>query len=442
MFTNIQKFNCLYFEAILLTILFLFCWLYPQNIFGVAVVKDRNEAEQFSSLSGNDIFVPNIHTVLFHQKGRPLSYPVLPLGGETLLELSFDDLDENVNSYYYLVENWDALWQNQFLDVSNFLDGFRQNTLSDYQLSIGSAISYRHYRLEIPNANVAIKRSGNYLLKVFDGFTNRLVLSRRFIVFESKTDIMANVRAESRTDLRGGSHELLVDVALREERVMDVFSDISVIILPNGIWQQAVKIERPEFVRDTRLSYRQQINPYNEFRTVSLRELSANNPSIERVEIIKGITHVFLPSDRIRAGQPYTNVQDFNSLMLVDKFGAFDPNTESDYFYAHFRLQVPNPFLDGQVYVFGNLSGYAFSERNQLFYVPEAKEYRGSILLKNGFYDYQYVVSIPQTSEIDFFRLEGSYGQTENDYLILVYLRDVFSNTQTLKGFTIIKSRQ
>jgi len=413
------------------------------SIFFLNFLSFSQPLDSFTYSNARDaIFSPSIHSVFFYQTDRPLSYPFIPLNPNHSLVLSFDDLDEEVHNFYYRIENYDAQWNQRFTDIINFIDGFEQNFLNDYELSNTSAVSYRHYSLQIPNNDIRIKRPGNYLLTVYNASTHQPVLSRRFVVFDNEVEIKASVNPTSKGSFRFSEHELRIQINLMRLMVNDVFSDLSVVVIPNFVWEQSQTILRPEFINDKQLSYRHTIAPGNEFRTLNLREINQNNSSIERIQNIHGISHIYLSPDFIRANAPYAQSSDFNGLAFTNKIGSYNPDLDGEYFYVHFRLSVPQPFSDGNVFIFGALSSFSFSERNKMNYNPKAGEYQATLFLKNGYYDYQYVIAPnPDNSikTIDFQRIEGSFGQTENEYYVLVYVKDMFQNCQTLKGFTITK---
>ena len=49
------------------------------------------------------IYRPNIRTVKLFKYGDIYSYPVLQLGNNEQLELHFDDMDNDVKNYYYII---------------------------------------------------------------------------------------------------------------------------------------------------------------------------------------------------------------------------------------------------------------------------------------------------------------------------------------------------
>ena len=77
---------------------------------------------------------------------------------------------------------------------------------------------------------------------------------------------------------------------------------------------------------------------------------------------------------------------------------------------------------NSKIYVYGRFNNYALTEDNQLFYNAETDLYEAEILLKQGFYNYKYVV-LNGKNELEHAKISASYFQTENDYLIIVYFR-------------------
>ena len=67
-----------------------------------------------------------------------------------------------------------------------------------------------------------------------------------------------------------------------------------------------------------------------------------------------------------------------------------------------------------------------------MYYNPSMELYEGVLLLKQGFYNYKY---ISKTNEsIKKTNISGSHAVTENDYLVLVYYRDIGSKFDELIG--------
>lgn len=394
-------------------------------------------AVESGDASRDQINVPFIRSVQLHLDGAVMSYPAMALGGEAGLLLSFDDLDTLERVYHYTVVQYDARWQVANPRQSDYIQGFPQNTIDDYQHSIASVIPYRHFRLNIPNDDFVITQSGNYLLVVFEVSADQPLFARRFVVYEPLFPIEARLRATKAGDLTRAWHQIEAFADIAQARMADPHSDITLRIVPNGVWQLAVDAV-PTFVRGTELEYRVDIAPGNEFRTINLKELSENRADVLRLEYVQGAGNVLLPTDFPRAGTPFRSSADMNGRFHIEKLDAWDDDLNPEYFYAHFTLETPQPMLDGNIFIFGALTGYSLAPWSLMAYDMDAGAYHGQLLLKQGFYDYTYLFVPSFDPQPDFARVEGNFGQTVNDYLIYMYFRDRATATDRLAGFVVV----
>lgn len=111
-----------------------------------------------------------------------------------------------------------------------------------------------------------------------------------------------------------------------------------------------------------------------------------------------------------------------------------DDNTESDYVWVTFRLayDIQNP--RGTVYLFGSLSDWQFYDEFRMKYNDKSFGYETTVYLKQGFYNYEYVIVYDGSNAGDSSFIEGSHYETENDYTILVYRHDFISNYDKITG--------
>ncbi len=431
------------FGNIPVTILFALCFhshgnIYSQQLFPSQEVIDKTW--ESTSRNGDRVFVPHIQTVQFYLSGTPMTYPVMQIHGNSLLELHFDDVDSVQHNYSYSIEHFDALWQTPNPDINSFMDGFAINRIDNYEISGATSIPYRHYVLSIPNRDVVLKRTGNFLVKVFIDSPERPVITRRFSLYDNKIPVDASLRMTHLGSMKNNAHEITIQTDISRIQVGDIFSDLRVFIVPNYIWHQSVTDIKPLFVRGSSLTYEQSMTPGNEFRTLNLKEISENYSDVEQITIINGVQHIKLPVDHPRGTEKPKSRQDMNGRAFVEKFGAWEHNLDADYFYAYFTLKSELPMLDGNVYIYGALSNYSFNPWNLMIYNVDKAMYENRMLLKQGFHDYKYVHVTSHESRIDFERIEGNFAQTSNDYLIFVYNRDRATNLDELVGYTVVTS--
>ncbi len=70
---------------------------------------------------------------------------------------------------------------------------------------------------------------------------------------------------------------------------------------------------------------------------------------------------------------------------------------------------------------------------------PQEGIYEGSLLLKQGFYNYQYVVT---GGSGDMNQLEGNHGETENQYQVFFYYRPPNLQADLLIGYLNLDRNQ
>src|SRR6202012_4684776 len=76
----------------------------------------------------------------------------------------------------------------------DYLKGFSQIRIEDYQNSTIATTRYTHYHAVLPDPNSIPIHSGNYVLKVFlDGDTSKLAFTRRFLVTNPKVSIQSQL---------------------------------------------------------------------------------------------------------------------------------------------------------------------------------------------------------------------------------------------------------
>jgi hypothetical protein len=68
--------------------------------------------------------------------------------------------------------------------------------------------------------------------------------------------------------------------------------------------------------------------------------------------------------------------------------------------------------------------------------------YELTLLLKQGYYNYEYVY-VPQGSLVaDHTNIEGSFWETENDYQLFVYYSDFSARYTRLVGYQVFNSNE
>ena len=90
---------------------------------------------------------------------------------------------------------------------------------------------------------------------------------------------------------------------------------------------------------------------------------------------------------------------------------------------------------DGDVYVVGKFNDYQRSDENKMRYNTSIHAYESRQFVKQGWYDYQYLVDAKNVSPLV---IEGSHYETENVYEITIYNRPFKPNADLLIGYYLV----
>ncbi len=394
----------------------------------------------------NAVYKEGIKSVQLYREGNVLSNPVIELGSEAKLVLKFDDLTEDVKQYSYTLIHCDANWNESFIQQTEYLTGFPDNPVSDYAMSFNTTVKFVNYQVQIPNEDCTPKYSGNYALVVF-GENNRedLVLIQRFYVFESKVRIEGLVKKATFDPFNGDNQEVDFKIYNEQLKLMNPREDIQVVLMQNRRWDNAILNLKPNYIRDNVLDYdynKENVFPGgNEFRYFDIRTTRHTGENVQEIKFFRPVYHVTLLPDAIRSNKKYFTYKEMNGNFVVesqDRVTDFD--TECDYVFVHFLLPMPSQLVGGTVNVFGALTGWNANKTNEMKWNFVSAGYELTMMLKQGYYNYQYVYVPEGSKKADSENLEGSHFETENDYQIFAYYHDLASRYDRLVGFLTINS--
>ncbi len=331
------------------------------------------EAREREKPLNDSIYQDNIKTVEFFREGWNFSLPILEMGSNERLVLKFDELNNQTRNYSYTITHCDFDWFPSRLIPSEYMEGFIENPVNDYRTSINTTIPYVNYQLAIPNENVRLLVSGNYLLKVFeDGKQDSPILTRRFYVVEPSARINGIVKNATFDRFRGPNQEVDFTFDYPRLNIQNPSTEVKVVLMQNFRYDNAITNLRPLYIRNNQLSYDyNQENVFkagNEFRNFDAKILQVNGLGVRNIEFIPPLYNVFLETDYPRSDQSYIFENDLNGQYLIKNDRSNDPDLESDYILVHFSLQVNRPLPEGDIYVFGGLSNWKCSEANKLNY--------------------------------------------------------------------------
>lgn len=406
----------------------------------------------FQAIAGmgqiNDvIYKSNIRSVKFHAYGDPLAYPIMRLNSGDQLELHFDDLDADVKYYSYTFILCNADWTPALLSQFDYMRGFSNVRINTYRNSSIALTRYTHYMATLPDKNTYPARSGNYILKVFtNGDTTQTVFTKRFLVLESKVSAGATVLQPFNAAFSKTHQKIQFSVNVQTIKPTNIFQQIKVVILQNNRWDNAITNLQPTFIRQNILEYNTEndglFKAQKEWRWVNLTSLRLQTERIEKGDYTNRGQTLYIKPESERVGFRYTYYRDLNGMYQLGNIENNNPYWQGDYAGVWFRYITPTgkPYADKDLYVFGELTNYEFSESNKMIFNAETGMYENKQMLKQGNYDYIYLLRDPKTRETSSDITEGNWWDTENNYTILVYYRPLGGRADELVGITQINS--
>ncbi len=381
----------------------------------------------------------NIKTVIFRGPSED-QFPVVMLG-ETI-RLEFDDTLANEQDYYYKIVHCDYDWSPSQLLKSQYLGGIDNQRITDYENSYNTLQPYSNYRLTIPNENLSLKVSGNYVLEIYND-SYELQFSRRFVVYTDAVKVAATVKRSRDFNFLNEKQVVQFSINQGNFQLVNPKKEVKVTILQNYQWETALYNIPPQYTLGGELVYKYDKETSffggNEYLNFDTSDLRAPTSQISRIEVADLYEH-YLFTDGYRFDREYTYYPDINGDFAVRTLQGEDNSREAEYSQVHFSLPYDELLALDEVYVFGKFNNYALTDENKMTYNETNGLMEGKIKLKQGFYNYKYVIK-REDRAIDLNTVCGNFHFTENNYLILVYYRNFGDLYDSIIGVGSANSR-
>lgn len=393
----------------------------------------------------DEIYLDYIKSVKFHHRGLSTSMPIIDLNSSGRLMLSFDDLEGVDKEYIYEIIHCDKDWNPSDIEEIEYLDGFNSEDIEDIDFSEGTFQDYTHYELVLPNEEVRWNLSGNYLLKVYENeYDKTLAITRRFMVVEPIVTVIADMVRPSSVSKIKSHHELTFDVDYRNATIRNPKNEIEVKVMQNGRWDNMLTGITPKFITGElmKFNYMDRLNfpALKEFRIFECRSKRYTGERVHSIDINQDGIDVLLELDESRANKYYHTYNDLNGNYVIETRDDDNDVVTAEYFNAIFALDLRQELYEGDVYVVGKFTDWKLKDEFKMNFDSQNQIYVGEGVLKEGFYDYMYVLE--DSRGVSFDALEGSWEETENDYSVLVYYSEFGSRYDRLIGLANLNSNR
>lgn len=394
----------------------------------------------------NEVLDSGVASVQLIPAGRVLAPPVVTLSGSESLLLSFDYIRPNPPQLAYRILHCDRSWRPDRLLPSDYMRGFELNYIASPSPSVATTVPFSHYELRLPNPEVELLVSGNYVVQVVDASTpDRIIIQWRFALSEDLLPIamaLATVPGERRA-----SHQR-VELSFNPQGIgggVDPWN-LQVYLMQNWDVDCMETLPAPKLQGDGRLLYGDQTQPIfpggNRWRVLDIQDLNTPGVGVSRIaHDVDGYMVEVEPDRPLIRFDDRPNLHGYCAPGYAARWGGLLPNARfnsqaesADYAWVYFSFRL-------QAYVAGRVdlylaSGAAQGDRIPMRYNAAREQYEVSLRLKQGVYSYRYVQVSGMLQGCEAVcPLEGCFSETTNEYAALVYYCAPADRYDRLVGF-------
>lgn len=392
------------------------------------------------------IYNENIHSVQLFLAGNPMTYPVIQPLETNKMQLEFDDLTANIDNYYYAYQLCDANWEPVDLSPFDYVKGFTQNRLSLYRVSSIASTKYIHYSASLPERNSLPSKTGNYLLKVFrNGDTAQLAFTKRFLVTDNAVNVAARMVQAFNPQYFRTHHKIQFTVDQTKLNVVNVASQIKVVVMQNWRWDNAKTGVQPTFIKGNLLEYSGE-NEFvfpagSEYKWLDIRSFRYQSDRVASVDKLAKPWTINVYPDKERTDQRYIFNTDHNGFFEISTTESLNPYWQTDYANVRFTFIPSNhsPYADRDVFIGGQFNNYEKNENSRMVFNSGEGVYEKTLLLKQGYYNYCYLTQSTKDGSVNF--TDQNFWDTENEYTVLVYYKPLSGRSDELISVTSFNSK-
>ncbi len=370
---------------------------------------------------------------LFNPDQKYFNSSIFELGSN--FTFVFDDLAEKTSTYYYTITHHNANWEKSSLFPAEYIKGSQQIYITNFINSFNTNANYRHYEFSIPNKNLQLLVTGNYIINIFKTTdTKNPIIQRKFCLYQNTNPLGLSIFR----DINSGKFNQRIQVEFdHKSLLMNELYNVKLFTIQNNNYNTLKEIKNP-FVLGDKIIFNgnnQAFDAGNEYYSFDTKIINIAGFSTYKIEKTNNQTHVYLvPNTKITNTQ-YDFRNDINGGFLfrsLDLVYEYDANQNADYIVVHFKF-LSDSEIENPIFIVGAFNNWEAKEENKMQYNPETKMYELALFLKQGYYNY--IFATKNQEQLDFSELNNSYWQTENNYKSLLYFRPFGARYDQLIGF-------
>ena len=387
--------------------------------------------------AGNTVFDPQIKSLQAVVNDDWLSLPVMRLGSNDILKISFDELSHDYHHYIYRLEHCEADWTpSQELFESDWLEGFNGNPIDDYEPSVNTTVPYTHYWLQIPNDRMRLKLSGNYRLRIYeDGDDNRELMTVDFWVTEESMPLSLSATTNTDIDTNVSHQQVSMTLGYGAFRVVNPTEQILVTVMQNCRDDSRKTGVKPTIIKSNGVEWQHCrsfiFDAGNEYHKFEVLDVSHATMGIDFIQWNGDNYEAYPFTDEVRRNYLYD--EDANGAFYIRNSDNWENTITCDYVWVVYRLKCPE-LPEGNMVIDGRWTTDNSQDTYTMTYDHKTGSYVARVLQKQGYYSYQYLWQLPDGTR-RYAPSEGSFYQTENRYQAFVYFRGIGENTWRLAAY-------
>jgi hypothetical protein len=269
--------------------------------------------------------------------------------------------------------------------------------------------------------------TGNYVLKILNE-NKEVIFSRKFMLYENLVSAPIQIkRARNVKDLNTKQN---IEFTIKSAAIQfqNPLQNVKVFLFQNGKINEGKSNIKPMFTIGNDLVYRYDAETQfwggNEFLFYENKNIRGATNTVSYIDTKGGIYNTHLFANSSRADLPYTFFPDVNGNFQISNLNSNIIETEADYAWVYFTLANPLNFEQKNIYINGMFNNFVLNAEDKMDFNTEKNIYEKSLMIKQGFTNYQYVITDNNGKIDDANAVDGNFWQTENNYFVLVYYRE------------------
>ena len=381
--------------------------------------------------AGNKIFLPTVKTLTTIVNDDWQNRPVMQLNSGDVMRIGFDELSHDAHRYLCHITRCEADWsESTEVFESDWLEGFNDYPLDDYQHSLNTTVNYTHYEFRLPNSQCRIRMSGNYRLTVYDEDAGHAkVLDAEFYVVDPQMTIGIAMTTNTDIDVNRSHQQLSLTLDYKNLKIVRPEDEVYTVVMQNWSEQTARINPQPTYCYHQGMRWEHHrdliFDGGNEFHKFEVLDVSHPTMGIDRIMWDGNHYQAYPFATTLRRN--YLTDESANGAFLIRNSDLTEMDYTCDYVWVNYQLDAP--YL-GEIFLQGQWTTNADPTVYQMQYNVSNQCYLAQVMQKQGYYSYQYVNNKGLSAPT-----EGNFFQTRNKYQVFVYYKPLGGRTWQLLGY-------